>query len=213
MIIIKNKVILFDWGNIVESHTTGYSCHDAWNDLFYSCGYRGKKEIFHNLSEYRLSCIKNMDEFRKIYSQIAKDYKFKTNFDEFLVLYKKIFDKIDFYKEVSEYEKSLKDKCYIGILSNLTLLDKERLDRQVNLSNYDYVFLSFEIGLKKPELDIYKYVQSKLPFKAWNILFIDDRIDNIETARKMGWQTFQATGLELDKIKDKCEDFLNGELK
>ncbi|MBR6073184.1 MAG: hypothetical protein IKP76_02550 [Bacilli bacterium] len=25
------KLILFDWGNIVESHTTGYTCHNAWN--------------------------------------------------------------------------------------------------------------------------------------------------------------------------------------
>lgn len=31
---MKNKLILFDWGNIVESHTTGYSCLDAWDDLF-----------------------------------------------------------------------------------------------------------------------------------------------------------------------------------
>lgn len=25
----KNKLILFDWGNIVESHTTGYTVYDA----------------------------------------------------------------------------------------------------------------------------------------------------------------------------------------
>lgn len=30
----KNKLILFDWGNIVESHQTGYTVYDAWNDLF-----------------------------------------------------------------------------------------------------------------------------------------------------------------------------------
>ena len=36
---MKNKLILFDWGNIVESHTTGYSCRNAWNDLFQECGY------------------------------------------------------------------------------------------------------------------------------------------------------------------------------
>ena len=27
----KNKLILFDWGGIVESFTTGYSCRKAWN--------------------------------------------------------------------------------------------------------------------------------------------------------------------------------------
>ena len=32
---MKKKLILFDWGNIVESHTTGYSCYDAWNDFLF----------------------------------------------------------------------------------------------------------------------------------------------------------------------------------
>ena len=52
-------------------------------------------------------------------------------------------------------------------------------------------------------------VQQKLPFKSENILFIDDKKTNIEFASKKGWQTLQVTGLELDKIKRKCEDFLN----
>jgi len=205
---MKNKLILFDWGNIVESHTTGFSCYNAWNELFSACGYSSDKVIYNNLSKYRLSCISNVDDFKKTYNQISKDFNFNTTYEEFINLYKNIFDKIEYYKEVAEYEISLKDKCYIGILSNLTMFDKERLNKQVNLSQYDYVFLSFEMGLKKPEKEIYIEVQKQLPFEPQNILFIDDREDNILTASKMGWQTLQATGLELDKIKKVCEDFL-----
>ena len=47
-------------------------------------------------------------------------------------LYKKIFDKIDYYQEVADYEVSLKDRCAIGILSNLTIFDKERLEYAEN---------------------------------------------------------------------------------
>ena len=65
------------------------------------------------------------------------------------------------------------------------------------------------MGLKKPELNIYQEIQSKLPFKPSDILFIDDRKDNIETASSIGWNTFQTTGLELDKIKEVCENFIN----
>ena len=39
---MKTKLILFDWGNIVESHTTGYSCYDAFDDTFKECGYQGE---------------------------------------------------------------------------------------------------------------------------------------------------------------------------
>ena len=207
---MKNKVILFDWGNIVESHTTGYSCYDAWNDLFFACGYNGKETIFNLLGKYKLSCISSIEEFENIYNEIAKEFNFIVNYQDFIKLYKEIFDKIDYYKDVAEYEVSLKNKCYIGIFSDLTVFDKERLNKQVDLSKYDYVFLSFEMGLKKPSRELFEKVSKKLPFNNKNILFIDDRQDNIDMAKEFGWNTLKATGLELDKIKQVCSNFIEG---
>ena len=208
---MKNKLILFDWGNIVESHTTGYSCYNAWDDLFLACGYTGRDFSYSNLSEYRLSCKKTIEEFKMTYNQILKDFNLNTTFEEFCALYKKTFDKVDYYPEVAKYETSLKDKCYIGIFSNLNILDKERLDKQVDLSKYDYVFLSYEMESKKPEFEIFEKVQNQLSFEPNNILFIDDKKVNIETAKKIGWETLMATGLELEKIKRRCEEFINQE--
>ena len=107
---MREKLILFDWGNIVESHTTGYTCCDAFNDLFKACGYTGNKNIFTSLGKYKLSIIPTIDDFEYVYNQIANEYKFKTTYLEFIKLYKEIFDKIDYYKDVSNYEKSLNDK-------------------------------------------------------------------------------------------------------
>lgn len=206
---MKDKLILFDWGNIVESHTTGYSCHDGWNDLIEECGYKYQdSNILKELSKYKICSIKSIDEFKDAYNKMKEEFHLTKSFHEFAKLHKKILDKIDYYKEVAEYEKTLKDKCMIGIFSNLTILDKDRLDKEVGLSNYDYVFLSFEYGYQKPEIELYKKVQEKLDFKPENILFIDDFDQNIETAKKMGWNTFQGLGLELDKIKEVCEKFI-----
>lgn len=210
---MKKKLILFDWGNIVESHTTGYTCYDAYNDLFYECGYKGEEMIFNVLGKYKLSCIKTNEEFSKTYKLMAKEFNLNKTYDEFVKIYKKVFSRIDYYKEVADYEISLKDKCYIGILSDLNIFDKERLDKQVNLSLYDYVFLSYEMGLKKPSIEIFNAVQKQLPFTPNNILFIDDRKDNIESAKKLGWNTCQATGLELDKIKSSVDKFLSIEIE
>lgn len=202
------KLILFDWGNIVESHTTGYACHNAWDDLMGICGYKGEQPVFELLGKYHLSKITNEDDFEKVYYSIADELKLSEPFETFKDNYKKIFDKVDYYKDVSEYEKSLKDKCKIGILSDLTIYDKERIDKQVDLSKYDYVFLSFELGLKKPNKDIFEYVQEHVPFKPDEILFIDDREDNVNTAKEIGWNAYQVTGLELDKIKEVCKSFI-----
>lgn len=209
---MRNKLILFDWGNIVESHTTGYTCYDAWKDLFHECGYIGNENILPLLYKYGICCVNSINEFEKIYKLISNKFNFNKSYNEFITLYRKIFDKIDYYKEVAQYEVSLKEKCHIGIFSNLTVFEKERLNKQVNLSQYDYVFLSFEMGLEKPNIEIYNKVQSQVPFEPKDILFIDDNKNNIETALKVGWNVLQATGLELNTIKQKCEDFLNDNL-
>ena len=138
---MKKKLILFDWGNIVDSHTTGYTCYDAYNDLFNECGYKGEETIYNVLGKYNLSCIKTNEEFSKTYKLMAKEFNLNKSYDEFVKIYKRVFSRIDYYKKVADYEISLKDKCYIGILSDLNIFDKERLDKQVNLPLYDYVFL------------------------------------------------------------------------
>ncbi len=205
---MKSKLILFDWGNIVESHQTGYTCHDAFNDTFIKCGYNNEKNIFYKLGKYKISTIKSQEEFKKIYNKIKEDFNLNKSFEEFKSIYKDTFNKIDYYKDVRDFEISLKDKCYIGIFSNLTIFDKERLDKEVNLSLYDYVFLSFEMGLQKPNIDAFKYVENNIPFKGKDILFIDDRLDNIKTAKSLGWNAYQLTGLELEKIKEVCNNFI-----
>ena len=207
---MRKKLILFDWGNIVESHATGYTCYDAFNDLFKACGYGGSDNIFTKLGKYNLNIIPTIVDFECVYNKISNEYNFKTTYEEFIKLYKEIFDKIDYYSDVAEYEKSLKDRCCIGILSNLKIFDKERLNKQVDLSKYDYVFLSFEMNCKKPSREIYEKVVEKVPFNSENILFIDDKQDNIDMAKEFGWNTLKATGLELEKIKKCCECFIKG---
>ena len=60
-----------------------------------------------------------------------------------------------------ELEHKTKERCKVGILSNLMLLDKERINAQVNLSKMDYVWLSFEMEAKKPDKKIYEMVQQE----------------------------------------------------
>ncbi len=203
-----NKLILFDWGNIVEAHTTGYNCYDAFDNLFKRCGCVFEGRIFNQLGKYKLSKIKDEEEFKNVFETMKKDLNLKVSFDEFKKIYYEEFDNIDYYQDVVDFEHSLKDKCYIGILSNLFIYDKDRLNRQVNLSMYDYVFLSFELGMKKPNRDIFEYVLDNVDFDPKDILFIDDREDNVNMARELGINAMQATGLELDRIKSRVEEFL-----
>ena len=208
---MKRKLILFDWGNIVESHSVGYTNIDAWNDLFRRCGYKGDFNVFKLLGKYDLCSPASKEEFEEVFNELHKDFDFNVTYDEFLKIYDEIFDNVGYFKEVALYEKSLKDKAFIGIFSDLTYLDIKRLDRQVGLQNYDYVLLSTDIKLRKNDIKAFEKASVSLPFDKKDILFIDDREENINNAHEFGWNTLKATGLELDKIKKVVDLFLNND--
>lgn len=115
---------------------------------------------------------------------------------------------VKYYKDVVEYAHSLKGRCKIAILSNLMPFDKKRIDDQYNLSKFDFVYLSFEVEMRKPNRDIYEYVLNDLGVKPEQILFIDDDSQNISMAKQCGWNTCQAFGYELNKIKAAVDTFL-----
>lgn len=200
----KNKLILFDWGGIVEDSE---SFKQAWYDLFADCGY-DEADARRRIQAYELSAIKTEEEFRKTYQKIKEGFNLDISFEDFVRLYYLHTSDIKYYPEVAEFEHSLKDKCYIGILSNLCIYDKERIDKQLGLANYDYVFLSFEMGLKKPNVEIFRKVLDSVPFKPEEILFIDDLDLNIDAASSLGIKTCKISGKELAKIKEVCKEFI-----
>lgn len=51
---------------------------------------------------------------------------------------------------------------------------------------FDYCFLSQEMGMAKPNADIYESVLSQIPFAANECLFLDDSKANCETAESLG---------------------------
>jgi HAD superfamily hydrolase (TIGR01509 family) len=56
------------------------------------------------------------------------------------------------------------------------------------------MFNSAEIGMRKPEPDIYKYVTKELGANPKDIVFIDDRKYNLIEPKKLGWKTILFNG-------------------
>jgi putative hydrolase of the HAD superfamily len=55
---------------------------------------------------------------------------------------------------------------------------------------FDAVFYSHLIKRIKPNPEIYEFVQEGLELKGEEILFIDDKVENIEGAKRFGWKAF-----------------------
>ena len=61
----------------------------------------------------------------------------------------------------------------------------------------DHVYLSQEMGMRKPEARIYQTVLQKEGFSASDAVFFDDNADNIEGANQLGITSILVTGKEV----------------
>jgi len=57
------------------------------------------------------------------------------------------------------------------------------------LGEFDRRYISGHMGVIKPDADIYAQVEADCGVSPQDLLFTDDRIDNINAAARRGWQT------------------------
>lgn len=84
----------------------------------------------------------------------------------------------------------------LGILSNTCEAHWQWLVRAEYAAlrgPFDHVILSYEHGLMKPHLSLYRIAAEKTGEDAASILFLDDRPDNVAAAVASGWRAHQFT--------------------
>ena len=214
----KNKIVIFDWGGVVESHREGeYNVFNARTDIIKSL--IGNKlsenaitkkwnECNHDENNKCISEIYKKEDIQKWFERIKKSFGIQCNYDKFYAMYQEKFDKIEYYKDVVKFAHSLRDKCYIAMFSSLVKLDEARINEQVNLSSFDYIFLTYKMGFSKPNSKAFEYIENTVKINPENILFIDDMQINIDEANKRKWKTCKADGFEFEKIKRSVEELL-----
>lgn len=93
--------------------------------------------------------------------------------------------------------KTLQNQGYqTAMLSDVTQYQAEIIRKMGFYDLFTPVLLSYEIGVKKPNPEAFQILLKKLKLPASSVLFIDDRIENIEAAKKQGIDSIQFTGPE-----------------
>ncbi len=215
----NNKIVIFDWGGVIESHSDGeYNVNSAIMNIIKHFSSVEEIDItsiykFYKRDEFgkEINQYNTIEDIRKWFNRLKIGFNFSDNcsFEEFCKVYLEEFAKVYYYKDVVSLAHSLKAYSKIGVLSNLGYLDKERINNQVNLKKFDYVWLSFDIGYSKPDEKIYEFVERDCKISPNNILFIDDSEENIITAKKRGWNVCLADGHKIDKMKESICGFLD----
>jgi putative hydrolase of the HAD superfamily len=107
---------------------------------------------------------------------------------------------LDFPTNRLEILEKLRAKYKIFLLSNTNQIHIDycvaNLDFELIKSKFEKVYLSHEIHLRKPDVEIYDYVIANAQLQATKTLFIDDTIKNVEGARRAGLNAYH---LEADE--------------
>ncbi len=106
--------------------------------------------------------------------------------------------------------ENLRNDYRIYLLSNTNIIHSKIYNEQLmslsggkNLKNYfDKVYYSYEVGLRKPNPEIFKIVLDENGLSSENTLFIDDTLEHIESARKIGLMSYHIKPKEGETILD-----------
>ena len=108
--------------------------------------------------------------------------------------------------DVKKLSIDLKNNGFtIGIISNIEKVTHGVVDDWNMLSHFEHKFMSYQIGFSKPDPRIYEYVIDKLPYSPDELLFIDDKPSNVESAKNCGIESIHFTNF--DNLQSSLEQF------
>jgi len=97
-------------------------------------------------------------------------------------------------KPLEKILKSLKGKYKTAILSNAGDQTRNTMENVFGLNKIvDEIIISAEEGIAKPDKKFYEIALTRLNTQAENCVFIDDLLENIDSAKEMGMKTIHHT--------------------
>ena len=195
------KAVIFDVGGVLHGSSGNYIFQDimqtfeiteevlreVWSEII---GKLGKGEITEN-------------EFWRLFLKKIKSNKPLPKESLLLREFIKHYDRND---DVINLVKRLKNNSYkVAVLSNSIKPHAEYQYKIGIYRNFNIVVLSHEVGMQKPDLKIYKYLLRKLRVKPEEAFFVDDKLNNVEAASKLGihavlFKNIKQLEIELEKL-------------
>lgn len=203
------KAVVFDFGGVIaQADTTQMS-----NFLINSFNIN-KEELSSALRDMQTYVSKGGSE-KQFWEQFAISKKISLPndwFDQFGIVIKKSITEMP---ESLLIVKTLQSQGYqTAMLSDVTQYQAEIIRKMGYYDLFTPVLLSYEIRVKKPNPEAFQILLKKLNLPASSVLFIDDRMENVEAAKKQGIDSIQFVNPE--QLKKELEkrgfDFKNSTL-
>jgi FMN phosphatase YigB (HAD superfamily) len=192
---IKN--IIFDYGNVIFNIDFN-KVAQAWKDLgitnaheFY--GHRQQNDVFNALERGQISPETFRDRIRELtHKPDLTDQQINNAWNQIFV---------GIPEGNHELLLQLKDKYRTFLLSNINAIHydyvhdylKREFDMTDNSNLFEKTYYSHLVGKRKPDAEIFEQVLQENNLDPAETLFIDDSPQHLETAKKLGLQTYLMT--------------------
>ena len=183
------EVILFDLGNVILPFSH-YQIAEKLSRFTQSKECQDPQKIFSYLFDFREGIANDFDEGKltptNFFQSIKKHLHLSISFEEFIPIWTDIFVED---QEVSKIILSLKGTWRIGLLSNTDPIHFNYiLSKFPVMRTFDKWILSYEVGFKKPAVQIFQKAIEWASIEPRKILFIDDTKEHVEAAISLGIQ-------------------------
>ncbi|HVT65931.1 MAG TPA: HAD family phosphatase [Mycobacteriales bacterium] len=100
------------------------------------------------------------------------------------------------YDGAEELVAETAERVCVAMLSNMNAVHWDGVVSTWPLiKRFDHVFTSFQLGLIKPDAEVFHHVVDALGVEPSQVLFVDDNIINVEGALSAGLQAQQVRGV------------------
>ena len=148
-----------------------------------------------NQSELLIRYESRLLSSQEFFTEVKRASKYSGEYHEFEPVFGDIFSPIP---KMIDLHGRLRDRGIpTYIFSNTSEIVIKHIRKTYPFFNTfsDYV-LSYEHRSVKPQPRIYEVVEEKAGRKGEQLLYIDDRLENIEHGRERGWQTIYHVGTD-----------------
>ena len=149
--------------------------------------------------DYEEGKITSLDFFKRVKDSLELGMDYAT----FLPIWNDIFFETPLNKKIQDFLIGVKGKYKLAMISNINETHFEFLKKKMPIfGEFDKLILSYEVGFRKPAIEIYNAALRAVGAKKSDAFYIDDRADLIEAASGFGIKGMTFNGEEsFKKIK------------
>lgn len=198
---------IFDFGGVMIEKT--FTLKNLWQILESDLNIKLPHDEHSYFRKIRRKCGSGIITPREFLEKIVERYyqpkveqgalpPKKINIDYYLELWFNLYSQLtSLVPEMEEFLIRLHRAGYtVSLMSNTFGVHAKSNHLKGFYEIFDHVFLSNEIGIRKPDLEKYKHVIKKLDTKAKKCVFIDDKLANLVPARQLGFTVIKFEGVE-----------------